>query len=130
ASVHRFATSVLLAGSPTPVLASGPPAGSLRYIASRPLYFRPVPPRLFQRRAHRPGRFGTSLRDLLTSGRFPHARFSVGPTGRVASVHRFATSVLPAGSPTPVSASGPPAGSLRYIPSRPPYFRPVPPRPF
>src|SRR6059036_3803446 len=28
-------------------LASGPPSGSLRYTASRPLYFRPVPPRRF-----------------------------------------------------------------------------------
>jgi len=43
----------------------------LRYTASRPSYYRPVPPRLFQRRAHRP----------------------------IAWVHRFAAFLLPAGPP-------------------------------
>src|SRR5690349_19273481 len=35
------------------LLASGPPAGSLRYIASQPLHYRPVPPRLDRNRRHR-----------------------------------------------------------------------------
>src|SRR5437867_4359177 len=74
------------------------------------------------------GPFGTPLRGLPTSGRSPHVLFSVGPTVRIPSVHRFAASLLPAGPPTSYLASGPPSGSLRYTASRPPYFRPVPPR--
>src|SRR5262249_39739960 len=62
ASVRCFAASLPPAGTPTPS----------------------VP-----RRAHRPDRFGTLLRSLLTSGRSPHAL---------------------------CSASGPPSGSLRYCP--------------
>src|SRR4029453_11249381 len=44
-SVHRFAASSPLAGSPTTfLLGSGPPSSSLRYTASRPLHRWPVPP--------------------------------------------------------------------------------------
>src|SRR5437016_3814377 len=84
------------------------------------------------------------LRGLITTGRSPHALFSVGPTVRIASVRRFAALLLPAGPPTLSLASGPPscsrlrpvglafasahAGSLRYAASRPYYYRPVPPR--
>src|SRR5262245_22112331 len=82
-----------------------------------------------KRRAHRPDRCGTPLRGLFTSGRSPHVRIYVGPTVRIAAVHRFAASLLPVGPPTSVFTSGPPSGSLRYTASRPLYFRSVPPRP-
>src|SRR4029077_12177869 len=83
----RFAKS-LPAGTPTPrLLASGPPAGSIRY----------------------------SLREI-TAARYPHAKIiSVGPTGRINSVLRFAES-LPAGTPTPrLLASGPSGWSKLVI---------------
>src|SRR6266702_4240751 len=37
-----------------------------------------------------------------TTGRSPHVCLNVGPTVRIASVHRFATFRLPAGPPTSV----------------------------
>src|SRR2546428_843619 len=55
----------------------------------------------------------------ISSGRSPHAFFSVGPTVRIASVRRFAALLLPAGPPTLSLASGPPSASLRYAASRP-----------
>src|SRR4051812_14339427 len=64
------------------VLASGPPSGSKRYVATRPPYSQPVPPRLSAsgppsglflrlRAIALALRVGTSLRDLLTVVRSP-----------------------------------------------------------
>jgi len=48
----------------------------------------------YERRAHRPDQFGTSLRDLFTTGRFPHAAltalvFLVLATGSLWAHHAF-----------------------------------------
>src|SRR5205807_6978008 len=109
----RFGTPLrgFITAGRSPHAASGPPSKSLRYAASRLHYCWPVPPRRVgpavqvasvrrfaaslllagpptPRRAHRPSRFGTPLRGLITAGRSPHA------------------------------ASGPPSKSLRYAASR------------
>src|SRR5207247_9944204 len=68
-----------------------------------------------QHRAHRPDRFGTPLRGLITTGRSPHAFFSVGPTVRFASLPRLAALLLPAGPPPLSFAPAPPLLYLRAL---------------
>src|SRR6202008_1251279 len=109
-SVHRFAASSPLDGSPT-LDSVGPTVQFHRYTASRPLHLWTVPPR-WTASGPPSSSIGTPLRGLFTSGRFPHAepRRAHRP---VPSVHRFAVSSPLDGSPT-LNSVGPTVQFRRY----------------
>src|SRR5947208_6431466 len=81
---RQIASAVLgFAGPPT--LASGPPSGSLRYAASRPAHYRPVPPRKARRRRGRWRRRDLRVSSLLipVSRRFRVFSFTLFEEGLV-----------------------------------------------
>src|SRR5439155_4162782 len=83
--------SLLLAGTPTPFLASCPPSRSLRYTAFCGLFITgryPPTPFLASGPPSRSLRY-TAFGGLFITGRYPHALLSVGPTVQIASVHRL-----------------------------------------